>query len=110
MAQTLGLRRLQDLIQVCARHASSSGGAGFFSEAVSLSVKLVHARMAALSTRCSGTLRVQGTCSLSDQPVWLLGIWYGVSNQDTGAASLTPEVRSLCFAAAARGLLACRCW
>ncbi|GBF93456.1 cysteine protease [Raphidocelis subcapitata] len=37
---------------------------------------------------------IQGTCSLSDQPVWLLGVWYGATDRETGAAGLTPEVEA----------------
>lgn len=35
---------------------------------------------------------VQGTTSLSESPVWLLGIWYGILDKDTGLAMLPAEV------------------
>lgn len=34
----------------------------------------------------------QGGTSLSDSPVWLLGTWYGVRDNDTQRSSLGPEV------------------
>jgi hypothetical protein len=96
MAQALGLRRLQELIQVrppgelpaqarAPRHAA-------------------RARCRDNGRTCPpwllGTITMraarpppQGTCSLSDQPAWLLGIWYGVTDADAGVAVLTPEVR-----------------
>jgi hypothetical protein len=35
---------------------------------------------------------LQGTSSLSDDPVWLLGLWYGVQDADSDKSSMTPEV------------------
>jgi hypothetical protein len=37
---------------------------------------------------------IQGTCSLSEEPLWLLGLWYGLHDTDTGTDSLPAEVRS----------------
>lgn len=35
---------------------------------------------------------IQGTCSLSEEPLWLLGLWYGLHDTDTGTDSLPAEV------------------
>eukprot|EP00877_Chromochloris_zofingiensis_P012489 jgi/Chrzof1/7494/Cz02g25290.t1 len=37
---------------------------------------------------------IQGTSALTTRPAWLLGTWYGVTNQDTDAAALAPEVEA----------------
>jgi hypothetical protein len=38
---------------------------------------------------------MQGTCSLSEEPLWLLGLWYGLHDTDTGTDSLPAEVSSV---------------
>lgn len=35
---------------------------------------------------------LQGTSSLTDDPVWLLGLWYGLQDADANKSSMTPEV------------------
>jgi hypothetical protein len=35
---------------------------------------------------------LQGTSSLTDDPVWLLGLWYGLQDADATKSSMTPEV------------------
>jgi hypothetical protein len=35
---------------------------------------------------------LQGTSSLTDDPVWLLGLWYGLHYADADKSSMTPEV------------------
>lgn len=35
---------------------------------------------------------LQGTSSLTDDPVWLLGLWYGLQDADSNKGSMTPEV------------------
>eukprot|EP00775_Hariotina_reticulata_P005095 gene5095-5336_t len=37
---------------------------------------------------------IQGTCSLTDEPVWLLGLWYGLVNKDTNTAFMPEEATS----------------
>lgn len=38
---------------------------------------------------------IQGTCSLSEEPLWLLGLWYGLHDTDTGTESLPAEMQQL---------------
>ncbi|WIA30487.1 hypothetical protein OEZ86_000571 [Tetradesmus obliquus] len=38
---------------------------------------------------------IQGTCSLSEEPLWLLGLWYGLHDTDTGTDSLPAEMQQL---------------
>lgn len=74
MSQHLGLKRLQELIQVLPEYQQllsemSSGHATY------------------------GCLLIsQGTSSLTDEPVWLLGVWYGLANKDTNTAFMPEEV------------------
>jgi len=73
-SMSLGLKRLQELIQV-SRLTCRLCKEGV----VSLSIDIL-------------VVELQGTSSLNDDPVWLLGLWYGLHDADTSKSSMTPEV------------------
>ncbi len=79
MAQVLGIRRLHEFIQVrdiyhcCKMHTT---------------------RLQQGSRRYTC---VQGTTTISNEAVWLLGTYYAVRDSDTNTDWLTPEVRVACI-------------
>jgi hypothetical protein len=79
VAQALGIRKLQEIMQVgAARSARTSRQAPRF--------PLITLRPA------------QGTTALSSDPVWLLGTLYGVKDSDSSSEWLAPEVGPACDA------------
>lgn len=87
-----GIRRLAEFIQVRRRADQQAGVLSALSEKHALCC-------------CH---KQQGTCSLSEEPVWLLGLWYAVQNADANTSSLTPEVRVLACVWG-RGRCGCAC-
>lgn len=77
---SLGFKRLQELIQVCCCDPSPLAA-------------LTMQRPSATAMCCLLSWGVQGcTSSLTDDPVWLLGLWYGLQDVDSNNSSMTPEV------------------
>lgn len=101
MSQALGLRRLHDMLQVrfaCVGRGGSGWGLGALCGDLRFHPPSTKTTPPPPPTKTppppppTQKGAVHYPLSSSDEPVWLLGTFYGVLNQDTGESRLTPEV------------------